>query len=217
MVPLWYVAAYSDVNCRAPGWYQPKSNRPYTVFMLLAPWVELMVCWFAWIYPFIFRAPHFQKRPSITASRPSLAGLALEGLAIFTAFVFRLPPDAPPGVARVAVSAIFAVLAAVLSWTSVHHLGRQFRIRAGLYEDHKLVRTGPYAVVRHPIYASLLATLLCTLLLLTPWQWSVVSLALFLVGTEIRIRTEDRLLATRFPDEFRDYSDNVPAYLPFLR
>jgi protein-S-isoprenylcysteine O-methyltransferase Ste14 len=38
-----------------------------------------------------------------------------------------------------------------------------------LYADHQLVRTGPYAVVRHPIYASLLAMLLATVVLLTPW------------------------------------------------
>jgi protein-S-isoprenylcysteine O-methyltransferase Ste14 len=185
--------------------------------MRLVPWVELMVCWFAWVYPFIFRAPHCQKRPSTTASLPTFAGLLLEGLGIFTAFVFRLPRETPPGTARVAASMIFAVLAAVLAWTSVQFLGRQFRIRAGLYEDHELVRTGPYAVVRHPIYASLLSALLCTLLLLTPWQWCLVSLALFLAGTEIRVRTEDRLLASRFPDAFRDYRRKVPAYLPFLR
>jgi protein-S-isoprenylcysteine O-methyltransferase Ste14 len=143
--------------------------------------------------------------------------MGLEGLGILAALAFRLPPSEPLGAARVAAAAIFAVLAAVLSWTSVRHLGRQFRIRAGLYEDHKLVRSGPYAVVRHPIFASLLSALLCTLLLLTPWQWCVVSLALFVAGTEIRIRTEEHLLASRFPDEFRDYRHSVPAYLPFLR
>jgi protein-S-isoprenylcysteine O-methyltransferase Ste14 len=185
--------------------------------MRLVPWVELMVCWFAWVYPFIFRAPHFQRRPSITASMPTLAGLLLEGMAIFTAFAFRLPPESPPGASRVAASMIFGLLAAVLSWTSVQYLGRQFRIQAGLYEDHELVRTGPYAVVRHPIYASLLSVLLCTLLLLTPWRWCLLSLALFLAGTEIRVHTEDRLLASRFPDDFQNYRRKVPAYVPFVR
>jgi len=185
--------------------------------MRLVPWVELILCWFAWAYPFLFRAPHFQKRPSITASMPTLAGLLLEGLAIFTAFAFRLPPETPPVALRMAASLILGLLAAVLSWTSVRHLGRQFRIQAGLYEDHELVRTGPYALVRHPIYASLLSILLCTLLLLTPWLWCIVSLALFLAGTEIRVHTEDRLLASRFPEDFRQYRHKVPAYLPFVR
>jgi protein-S-isoprenylcysteine O-methyltransferase Ste14 len=185
--------------------------------MGLALWVELMVGWFAWLYPLLFRAPHFQKRPSITASTPSVTGLTLECIAIFIAFVFRLPPDELPSPWRIAASAICAVLAAILSWTSVRHLGRQFRVQAGLYEDHKLVRTGPYAVVRHPIYASLLAVLLCTLFILTPWQWCLVSLVLFVIGTEIRVHAEDHLLASRFPEEFPKYRRQVPAYVPFVR
>jgi protein-S-isoprenylcysteine O-methyltransferase Ste14 len=176
-----------------------------------------MVCWFAWLYPFIFRAPHRQKRASITASKATMIGLLLEGLGIFTAFVFRLPPESAPDPVRVVVSLFFGMLASMLSWSSVRHLGRQFRIQAGLYEDHELVRTGPYALVRHPIYASLLAVLLCTLLLLTPWQWACVSLALFLIGTEIRVRAEDRLLASRFRGPFREYQKKVPAYIPFVR
>ena len=179
--------------------------------------VELIVCWVAWFYPFVFRAPLHQKRASVTVSRPTLIGLFFEILGITLAFTLRLPPDSPPGVARIAVSWLLAALAIVIAWTSVTHLGRQFRIRAGLYTDHQLVRTGPYAIVRHPIYASLLLMLLCTLLVLTPWRWMPVALAVFVLGTEIRVRTEDRLLASRFGDQFSEYRRSVPAYIPFVR
>jgi protein-S-isoprenylcysteine O-methyltransferase Ste14 len=204
------------VFCRT-GILRDALTSPILVFMRLVSWVELVACWLAWLYPFIFRAPHFQKRASITASTPTMIGLILEVLGIFAAFAFRYPPDHPPGIARMGASLILGVVAAALSWSSVRHLGRQFRVQAGLYEDHQLVRTGPYAIVRHPIYSSLLAMLLCTLLLLTPWQWAPVSLALFLAGTEIRVRTEDGLLASRFAAAFRDYRQKVPAYVPFLR
>jgi protein-S-isoprenylcysteine O-methyltransferase Ste14 len=99
----------------------------------------------------------------------------------------------------------------------VRHLGRQFRVHAGLYEDHELVTTGPYAIVRHPIYSSLLAILVSTLLLTTPWQWAVISLVLFIAGTEIRVYTEERLLASRFGERFFDYRKRVWAYVPYLR
>ena len=105
----------------------------------------------------------------------------------------------------------------VLMWTAITHLGCQFRIQAGLYHDHQLVRSGPYSLVRHPIYAGLLAVTLATGLLQAPWPWVLVALAVFVAGTEIRVRTEDRLLASRFGAEFAEYKKTVPAYLPFVR
>ena len=185
--------------------------------MFMLGWIVLMVSWFAWAYPFVFRAPHNQKRPSITAIGPTRAGLLLECVGIFIAFACRLPLDEPPVWWRIVCSVLCGPIAGILSWTAVRHLGRQFRVNAGLYEDHELVTSGPYAIVRHPIYTSLLAILASTLFLLTPWQWAVLSLALFVAGTEIRVRTEDGLLASRFGERFFQYQRSVRAYVPFVR
>jgi protein-S-isoprenylcysteine O-methyltransferase Ste14 len=181
--------------------------------------IVLLACWLAWAYPFIFRAPHNQKRPSITLTGPTRAGLLLECLGIFIAFAFtfRVAPGPQPGTLRLIASVLLGAIAAILSWTAVTHLGRQFRVNAGLYEDHQLVRTGPYAIVRHPIYSSLFAILLSTICMLTRWEWAIPSIVLFVAGTEIRVRTEDRLLASRFGEEFARYQRKVPAYVPFLR
>ncbi len=59
--------------------------------------------------------------------------------------------------------------------------------------------------------------LLCSLLVLTPWEWAAVSLILFVSGTEIRVRAEDKRLAGRFGEEFETYRKKVPAYLPLVR
>jgi protein-S-isoprenylcysteine O-methyltransferase Ste14 len=185
--------------------------------VVLIAWVALLIFWLAWAYPFIFHAPHRQNRPSITLAAPTWAGLALECLAIFIAFACRLPVDEPPGAARLIGTIVLGIAATVLSWSAVKHLGRQFRVNAGLYEDHELVRSGAYAVVRHPIYASLLAILGSTLCLLTPWQWILISLALFIGGTEIRVHAEDGLLRSRFGEQFEAYRRQVKAYVPFVR
>jgi protein-S-isoprenylcysteine O-methyltransferase Ste14 len=183
--------------------------------IVLAGWVLLMVAWFAWWYPLIFRAPHNQKRPSVTRTGPTAIGLALECAGIFLAFVCRT--SSAIAWWRLVGTAAFGAVGAALSWGAVQHLGRQFRINAGLYEDHVLVTTGPYAIVRHPIYASLLALLLSTLFLLTPLVCALISLALFVVGTEIRVAAEDELLASRFGDAFTEYKRRVKAYVPYVR
>lgn len=183
----------------------------------MACFLELTICWLAWWYPFLFRAPHVQKRESITRATPTRAGLLLEVLAFAVAFLFRLSAGEEPGLARLLLSMTLAPIGPVLAWTAVMHLGRQFRINAGLYHDHELVHTGPYSLVRHPIYASLLAMLLSTLLLLTRWPWAVVSIIVFIAGTEIRVRTEDGLLAGRFGAQFEEFRRQVPAYIPWVR
>jgi protein-S-isoprenylcysteine O-methyltransferase Ste14 len=43
------------------------------------------------------------------------------------------------------------------------------------------------------------------------------SLALFICGTEIRVHSEERLLASRFGGQFDAYRKSVPAYIPFVR
>jgi protein-S-isoprenylcysteine O-methyltransferase Ste14 len=178
---------------------------------------ELVAIWVLWAWPYLFRAPKVQKRPSITAAGPSRAGLLLEAAGFLCVWWFRAPDAPRSSVFVLAAALISGALADFLMWNAITHLGRQFRIQAGLYEDHQLVRSGPYAVVRHPIYASLLWLILATGLLLSLWQWLVAGLALCVAGNEVRVRTEDRLLESRFGKEFLEYRKQVPAYLPFVR
>jgi len=176
--------------------------------------IMLTAAWLVWCYPFVFRGPGIQKRPSITRPGPTVAGLVLECAGICLAYIFTYSAAAWW---QYALALVFCVAGCTLAWTAVKHLGKQLRLTAGLYEDHELVHTGPYAIVRHPIYAALLCMLLATIAVLTRWEWAIVALVLFIAGTEIRVRTEDRLLASRFPEAFAEYRRKVPAYLPFVR
>jgi protein-S-isoprenylcysteine O-methyltransferase Ste14 len=191
------------------GFYQMKEGTSSVAAVL-----QMLLWWVVWFYPFIFRAPHRQKRPNVTVAGPTRVGLLFEIVAIAIAFAFRVPRS---GAGYLAASAACGLFASLLSWTAVRHLGKQFRLHAGLYTDHELVRTGPYSIVRHPIYASLLAMLLCTIFVWTPWHWALISIAIFIAGTEIRVRTEDRLLASRFGEDFQAYKQHVSAYIPFVR
>jgi protein-S-isoprenylcysteine O-methyltransferase Ste14 len=62
----------------------------------------------------------------------------------------------------------------------------------------------------------MLLVLCATAVIIAGWKLSVVALLLFVIGTEIRVRLEERLLASRFNEEFEAYKRKVPAYLPFL-
>jgi protein-S-isoprenylcysteine O-methyltransferase Ste14 len=180
-------------------------------------WIELIALWVLWIAPYVVLAPKVQKRQSITVTGPSRLGLLLEVIGIALLFLFRVPDPPRTSGLILAAALVLGLAAAWMMWQAIAHLGRQFRIQAGLYHDHQLVRTGPYGLVRHPIYASLLMMSLVVGLLLTQWEWILISTAVHIVGTEIRVHTEEGLLASRFGEEFAKYKRTVAAYLPLVR
>jgi len=53
--------------------------------------------------------------------------------------------------------------------------------------------------------------------LATPLALLLPSILCLALGTEIRVRIEEKLLAAQFGEEFRDFQRRVPAYIPFLR
>lgn len=118
---------------------------------------------------------------------------------------------------RLALAIVFFALAGILSWTATRALGKQWRVDAGLNVSHELVMSGPYRFVRHPIYTSMLCLMCATGLILSPPPLLIAGLALGIIGTEIRVRIEDGLLASRFGNQFNHYRGSVAAYIPFVR
>jgi len=53
--------------------------------------------------------------------------------------------------------------------------------------------------------------------MITPLPILLLSTVLFIAGTEVRVRLEEVLLASRFGDAFQDYQSAVPAYIPLLK
>ena len=63
----------------------------------------------------------------------------------------------------------------------------------------------------------MLCVLLGTGVLISPFYLLLLAAPLFLIGTEIRMRVEDRMLASRFGDRFREYQRDVPPLVPLLK
>ncbi|MBZ5611830.1 MAG: isoprenylcysteine carboxylmethyltransferase family protein [Acidobacteriia bacterium] len=180
----------------------------------LAAFVELLACWILWGLPFFFRSRKQPKDREAVTAPAAKWGIGVQAIAFFLAW-FRIVRSNPPGL--LIASMLIAPASTWFVWRAVTHLGKQWRIQAGVYSDHELVRTGPYAVVRHPIYTSMLGMLIATGLVMTWWPVLIVAAAIFIVGMEIRIRAEEALLESRFGETFRQYRASVPAYIPFIR
>lgn len=183
--------------------------------MKLGDYLLISISWLIWFLPFLLGGRR-EKTETTARDRRSLWGILLQGVgyALLWQGQFWLRS---PELWRLLPAILFYVLASLLSWTGARALGKHWRFQAALKADHQLVRTGPYRFLRHPIYTSMLCMLLATGLMLTPWLLFAIALVIFLAGTEIRVRIEDGLLASRFGEEFQAYRKEVPAYIPLVR
>jgi protein-S-isoprenylcysteine O-methyltransferase Ste14 len=184
---------------------------PHT--LIIASWVVFIAYWFVSAF-FAKRSVRGQKR------RFGTNALRME-LVIAVLVLFRLPWARAHlgwqadfalfwpwvGAALTLVGITFAVFARV-------YLGRNWGTPQTLRRDHELVSSGPYQLVRHPIYAGILLALFGTALAYGP-LWFIM---LFGVGAFLVYSTyvEERDRCARFPDAYRRYRARTKRLVPFI-
>lgn len=182
--------------------------------MPIYDYIILAAGWLFWFLP--FPISRWNRNAPHKSDHRARWGLLLQSIAYVLLWQGHFWTRSPAAW-QTALSVLFLALAILLAWTSTHSLGRHLRFDAAVSPDHELVRSGPYRVLRHPIYSSMLCILLGTAFMITPPLLFAIALVIFLAGTEIRVRVEDNLLASHFGDQFRTYQQTVSAYIPLLR
>jgi protein-S-isoprenylcysteine O-methyltransferase Ste14 len=112
------------------------------------------------------------------------------------------------GVVLVAVGIGFSIAARV--W-----LGSNWSSIVTLKQDHELIRSGPYAWVRHPIYSGLLCALFDTAIVIGSWR-ALIGLALLVAAILRKLTIEERFMTEQFGEVYVRYRAEVPALIPFV-
>ena len=100
---------------------------------------------------------------------------------------------------------------------SIETLGRFFTATVSVQDEHRVVRTGPYARVRHPSYAGALIIAIGMLVLLHSAS-GLALLAIAVVPAYVhRVRVEESVLIEMLGDGYVRYRQQVPALVPALR
>lgn len=92
-------------------------------------------------------------------------------------------------------------------------LGRFWSAVVALKRDHRLIQSGPYRVVRHPLYSGIILAAIGLAICVTTWS-SLLGAALLLICFERRAHKEDALLATEFGAEFEAYRQRTGRLIP---
>jgi protein-S-isoprenylcysteine O-methyltransferase Ste14 len=111
--------------------------------------------------------------------------------------------------------AIVLAGAGLRDW-AILSLGHYFRRQVTIEQGQRIVRRGPYRVLRHPSYAGLLLIFAGFGLTLGSWLSAAVVLVIVFAGMLPRIRVEERALARAFGPEYADYAESTARVLPHL-
>ena len=182
--------------------------------------VALGVCWgtfgLVWVTGAVYNARH---APATRRRSGPAYGWIIGAGAVW--LVFRAVPHGDwssltlgaswaraPGLIILFASTAFTLWARVV-------LGTMWSSSAVAKEGHQLRTDGPYAITRHPIYTGMVGMLLGSALVAGLGPWTV-ALVFGVVFVEIKLHTEERLLAEVFGGAYERYRREVPQLVPGL-
>lgn len=111
------------------------------------------------------------------------------------------------------IGAILTALGVGLAAWARYVLGKNWSAAVTLKEGHELIRSGPYARIRHPIYSGIILGLLGTALAIGEWR-ALVGAAVMWTSYFFKARREEALLSGEFGAAFRDHLGRTGMFLP---
>lgn len=95
------------------------------------------------------------------------------------------------------------------------HLGRNWSGTITVKEGHRLIRTGPYRLSRHPIYTGFLLAVLGSALAARTYE-ALLGFMIILVAYVVKMRREEAFLIREFGQEYEAFRQEVKALIPFI-
>jgi protein-S-isoprenylcysteine O-methyltransferase Ste14 len=173
--------------------------------LILAIWVAF------WIYWLISAAG---AKEGFRTKRTRPVGLFIVILGFALVHIFRpnsLAVHSP--ILRAVGGILFVAGLGLAVWARIY-LGRNWGMPMTQKDDPELVTSGPYHLVRHPIYSGILLAMLGTSLT-TNTYWLIIACvmgAYFIYSA----RVEERLLASSFPSTYPGYRTRTKMLIPFV-
>jgi protein-S-isoprenylcysteine O-methyltransferase Ste14 len=184
-------------------------------------WFLGLVAWYVIRYPFERRA----KKVSVTKSvydRRDRSLLALAFVAMFIVPLLYVLTGFPRPLDRPVISAIAGLGVATLGaalwlfYRSHADLGRNWSISLEIRKDHRLITTGVYQLIRHPMYSSFFLLALAQILLLPNWLAGACGLVAIGALYGFRVSQEEQMMLEFFGTEYRYYVSHTKRLIPWI-
>lgn len=154
--------------------------------------------------------------PQKSRDSSSIFGIAVQGLGVGAAFfgpMQLLWPETTAAWIEGALEAALALSGTALFYWARATMGRNWSLVARTRSDGELVQSGPFAMMRHPIYVAIFFMMVATALATGHAINLVVAVPLYAIGTLMRTSIEERLLRESFAG-YGDYAKRVKRFIP---
>jgi protein-S-isoprenylcysteine O-methyltransferase Ste14 len=121
----------------------------------------------------------------------------------------------PSGLWPFWMGAVVTVAGLLFAVWAREHLGSNWSRSVTIKQGHELITTGPYAVVRHPIYTGSLAGFLGMAIAVSQVR-GVVALVIMFLSFWIKLRMEEEWMRSQFGETYADYARRTAALVPHL-
>ncbi len=116
-----------------------------------------------------------------------------------------------------------AIIGVALIWLGIglaiwarYHLAEYWSARVTIKEDHQLIRTGPYAHLRHPIYSAIILATIGSALVIDEWR-CVLGICVVLAAFCLKASREETMLSQQFGSAFDEHKQSTGLLIPRLR
>ncbi len=171
--------------------------------------------WVAWVVYWVAASGSAARGRSLEPVRSRLIHLAAAVVSVALLLLRPLHMVLPGGAVVQAAGCAVTASGPLLACWARRHLGKYWSGRVELKEGHHVIRTGPYAWVRHPIYTGILLGFLGSALVVREVT-APLAVLVMLAAYLRKIRMEEAALEAALGDEYEAYRREVTALVPFV-
>ncbi|HEY4264511.1 MAG TPA: isoprenylcysteine carboxylmethyltransferase family protein [Micropepsaceae bacterium] len=187
----------------------------------MSPALGFILAWTAWALSWGAAAAwssHTAKRSAIASALAYRLTITAGAVLLFhrTSERLKAPMLWHVGLIGAWLLVAVAVLGFLFTWWARLHLGKLWSGSVTLKEDHRIIDSGPYGLVRHPIYTGILVAIFATAAAEATLP-AMTGAALMSLGIWMKARVEEKFLRQELGAAAYDsYAARVPMLLPFL-
>ena len=121
----------------------------------------------------------------------------------------------PTGLWPFWLGAALTIAGLLFAVSAREYLGSNWSSAVTIKQGHELITTGPYSLVRHPIYTGILIGFLGMAIAMSQVRGFIV-LALFSLAFWIKLRREEQFMRSQFGEVYATYAQHTAALVPYL-